>query len=241
MIRKMNVAKHGSSAVVAVPSVIVFALGWRNVGGLTGALIGAVAGLLWILLLAFLIRRLSSKWRERLATAVLLAAAAILCIELGGGTFEYLLLSKAIATSPEWIVTLTSGPLAQQVILFFIVFNSLLEILVIPSAVLLNWNDSQRRPFVLAAAGIFYVVRIWTYLTFAPEYIAYGEAAFSAQLVRDLQKRMAVDTIRIAMMIAEVIFLFRASVLSPERAASRETPGTRSPLPRAAEERATPR
>ena len=91
-------------------------------------------------------------------------AGATLFLTMGGGVYEYMLIRKALESTPEWITTITSGPLGEQVILYFIIFNSLLEIFLVPLAPLLNWNLPKRRVVVLAAGLIFYAIRIWTYL-----------------------------------------------------------------------------
>ena len=201
--------------VVVPASVIIFALGWSIVGGFTGALLGGIGGLVWALLLGYIVKLINrmEKWKGWLATAVLLASGAILFLQLGGGVFEYMLLTKAIETSPEWITTITSGPLAEQVILYFIIFNSLLEIILVPLALLLNWRTPQRRVLVLVAGLIFYTIRIWTYLTFAPEYFAFGDMALSQQLVDQLKTRMAIDSIRTLMMVGEAVIFFCAALV----------------------------
>src|SRR5512139_3250723 len=154
--------------IVAPASVIIFAMGWSNFGFVAG-LVGGVGGLVWVLALAGIVRLIqrSEKLAGSMSTMVLLSAGATLFLTMGGGIYEYMLMRKALATTPEWIVTITAGPLGEQVILYFILFNSLLEILLVPLALLLNWHMPGRRIFVLAAGLIFYAIRIWTYLYFA--------------------------------------------------------------------------
>jgi hypothetical protein len=203
--------------VVVPASVIIFALGWSNIGGLTAALIGGVGGLLWALALAGIVRLIhrSDKLTGWLSTVVVLAAGATLFFMMGGGLYEYMLLLRALETTPEWIATLTSGPLAEQVILYFIIFNSLMELFLVPLALLLNWNMSGRRGFALAAVLMFYAIRIWTYLYFAPQYFNFGEAGFSQQLVNDLMTRISLDTLRFVVQIAEAILFFCVALVPP--------------------------
>lgn len=200
--------------LVAPASVVIFALGWSNLGGLPVALLAGVTGLAWVCglgLLAGRIRR-NAVWQRRLATGAALLAGITLFTMMGGGLYEYLLFSKALETSPEWITTLTSGPLAEQVILYFILFNSLMEILFVPLAVLLNWGYPRRRPFVLAGALIFYGIRIWTYLYFAPQYFEFGEMAFSPAFLDLLASRMAIDTLRFGLQTLEAGLFFLAAL-----------------------------
>jgi hypothetical protein len=199
--------------IVAPASVIIFAMGWSNFG-LVAGLIGGVGGLVWILILAGIVRLIqrSEKLAGSMSTIVLLSAGATLFLTMGGGIYEYMLMRKALATTPEWIVTITAGPLGEQVILYFILFNSLLEIFLVPLALLLNWHMPGRRIFVLAAGMIFYAVRIWTYLYFAPQYFDFGEMAFSEQLINDLVARMSIDNIRFVIQTVEAVLFFRAAL-----------------------------
>ena len=199
--------------IVAPASVIIFAMGWSNFGPAAG-LIGGVGGLVWVFILAGIVRLIqrSEMLAGSISTIVLLSAGATLFLTMGGGIYEYMLMRKALATTPEWIVTITAGPLGEQVILYFILFNSLLEILLVPLALLLNWHMPARRRFVLAAGLIFYAIRIWTYLYFAPQYFDFGQMTFSEQLVNDLMHRMSIDNIRFVVQIVEAGLFFRAAL-----------------------------
>jgi hypothetical protein len=109
----------------------------------------------------------------------------------------------------------------EQVILYYIIFNSLLEIFLVPLALLLNGHMPGRRVFVLAAGVIFYVIRIWTYLYFAPQYFEFGEMAFSEQFINSLVTRMSIDNIRFVIQTIEAGVFFRA--LGPISSVSNES------------------
>jgi hypothetical protein len=199
--------------IVAPASVLIFAMGWSNFGTVAG-IVGGVGGLAWVLILTGVVKLIqrSEKLAGSLSTIVVLAAGAILFLTMGGGVYEYMLMHKALETTPEWIVSITSGPLGEQVILYFIIFNSLLEIFLVPLALLLNWNMPGRRRFVLAAGLIFYAIRIWTYLYFAPQYFDFGEMEFSEQLVNDLMARMSIDNLRFVIQTVEASLFLRAAL-----------------------------
>lgn len=206
---------------------IIFALGWSNLGGLKGAVIGGVCGLVWGVILAGidkLIQR-SKKLTIWLGTAVALSAGVILFTQMGGGLYETMLMLKALETTPEWIITITSGPLGEQVILYFIIFNTMMEVILVPLAILLNWQIPKRRVFVLAAALLFYLIRIWTYLYFAPQYFDFGNTAFSQQFVSDLLTRISRETIRFPIMIAEAVLFFCAALVPAATAAIKNEGG----------------
>jgi len=209
--------------LVIPATVVIFALGWSNLAGAQGGLVGGIGGLVWAVILTYLVRLLdrTEMWQGRLGTMVALAAAATLFTMMGGGLYEYMLMSKALETEPEWITTITSGPLADQVILYFIILNSLMEVILVPLALFLNWPFPKRRAYIFVAGLIFYALRIWTYLYFAPQYFAFGDMAFSQALVDELKTRMAIDNIRGVLQVGEaVLFLLAALVPVTTTAAS---------------------
>ncbi len=209
--------------LVVPASTIVFALGWSNLAGMAGALVGGIGGFVWALVLAYLVRLLvrTERWQVRLGTAAALTAAATLFTMMGGGAYENMLFATAIETSPQWIPTITSGPLATQIILYFIVLNSLMEVILVPLALLLNWPFPKRRAFVLAAALIFYALRIWTYLYFAPQYFDFASMALAPALIDQLKTRIVLDTARFVLQTAEaVLFVLAALVPLTTTAAS---------------------
>ena len=81
-----------------------------------------------------------------------------------------------------------------------------------PLGLLLNWHMPERRIFVLVAGLIFYAIRIWTYLYFAPQYFDFDQMTFSEQLVNDLMDRMSIDNIRFVVQIVEAGLFFRAAL-----------------------------
>jgi hypothetical protein len=209
--------------LVIPATVVIFALGWSNLAGAQGALLGGIGGFVWAVILTYLVRLLdrTQRWQGRLGTAAALAAAATLFTMMGGGLYEGMLMSKALETEPEWITTITSGPLAEQVILYFIILNSLMEVILVPLALFLNWSFPKRRAFVLVAGLIFYALRIWTYLYFSPQYFAFGDMVFSQALIDQLKTRMAIDNIRVVLQVGEaVLFLLAALVPVTTTAAS---------------------
>lgn len=210
--------------LIAPLTVLLFTLGGYTASGVRGAAVGAVTGIVWsgvLALIAWAVRR-TTRLLSALATIALVAAGAVLFFTLGAGTLEYMLISKASSTTPEWLATITKGPLAEQDILFFIIFNSLLEAVLVPLAVLLNWHNPRRRRTVLVAALIFYAIRVWTYFYFAPEYFDYADITSTQQLVDTLRTRLTLDYGRIALSVVAAALFFRAAVL-PAR------PNTRGP------------
>jgi hypothetical protein len=208
-------------------TAILFALGGKALGGLPAMLTWGATGLAWAIglgLIARLIRR-GEKLRFGLATASLLAAGALLFFTQGAGTLEYMLMGKAMSSMPEWLTTITSGPLADQDILFFVIFNTLLEAVVVPLLIFLNWHHPERRRLVLVGALLFYAIRIWTYFYFAPAYFNYDDVRSTQELVDTLRTRMLLDVGRMALNFTQAALFLWAAVRPPSlRGADRLTP-----------------
>jgi hypothetical protein len=194
--------------------VLLFAMGGYTAGGTVGLVVGGLVGAVWSGILMQVVRFIdrTKRFRSALATGSLIAAGALLVFTLGMGTLEYALMAVAFDDNPEWVVGLTHGVIAQQDILVFIIFNSLLEAVVVPVAVLLNWREPARRSLVIAGASIFYAVRIWTYIYFAPAFFGYNAIASTAELFEILRLRMTLDYGRALLEVAEAILFFWAAV-----------------------------
>ena len=137
----------GSVAVVAIGAVI--GLGW-------GVLVGRIAG--WL-----------SQREDRdlkLANRSMLLAVLAATTLFGGSLFAMMLYSAA-SSAPEIVLFLMRPPMKGG-FTFFLIFNTLMEWLVIPAAVYFNWHLSQRRILIVAGALLYYAARVWTYLYFVP-------------------------------------------------------------------------
>ncbi|SNY71163.1 hypothetical protein [Paractinoplanes atraurantiacus] len=91
-----------------------------------------------------------------------------------GGAIGLLMLGTALDSSSitgETMVTmfLPSIPIA-------IAANVPTELFVIPGLLILAWRPGPRRVLVVAAAALYFVHRIWTYLVFAPDRLDFAAA-----------------------------------------------------------------
>jgi hypothetical protein len=211
---------------VVIPlTTLLFVFGGYTAGGVQTALFFGLAGIIWsfiLVLIATAINR-TKKFQVWLANWILLAAASLLFFTLGAGVLTYMLMGGAIASMPEWLHTITGGPLAEIDIMFYIIFNSVLEAIVIPMAVLVNWDNAKRRKLVLTAALVFYGVRVWTYMYFAPEYFNYESITQTAQLADILTTRMRLDYLRIALNIFQAVLFYSAALIPFNRNAETTT------------------
>jgi hypothetical protein len=90
-----------------------------------------------------------------------------------GLTFETYL-TTALSAKPSLVPALIRPPVGPWVNLPFIVFNTLLEWLLLPVCLLVNWDTPKRRRLVIAAAIAFYAMRIWSYVYFIPAILAWS-------------------------------------------------------------------
>jgi hypothetical protein len=164
-----GVAIRDPFGAVASFSVIVSALyGTVLPFGAWGYLGGAVGGLLWVWLLG----RLTRHWRAGVTRdglgpdAPVFTAVVATGLLLGGGVM-YVLLFRSVLDEPTTTYAVLSA-LMRPTVPFFIVVNSLMELLIVPTALYLNWTAMPRRKgLVLAAALVYLVTRVWTYLVYA--------------------------------------------------------------------------
>jgi hypothetical protein len=69
----------------------------------------------------------------------------------GGGLLAQMWMNQAWIASPPSSFDLIQSPLGDGLIVFFILFNSLMEWVVIPAAIFFNWRIPNRRTLVVAA------------------------------------------------------------------------------------------
>jgi hypothetical protein len=168
--KKTNRRDFGPLLFIVPVTTIVGAFGATALNfGVVGFAIGAAVGLVWSSLLGLVATQLSSKesWRLNLAQASILAAALVAGALFGGGLLYQLLMSAGI-NSPSTLPTLLQSAIGNPLNLFFITFNTLMEYVCIPAAIFFNWNIPRRRRLLLPTAVLFYAMRIWTYVYFAP-------------------------------------------------------------------------
>src|SRR5215204_4626459 len=175
--------------LVVVPAlVVVGALGFSTLGSFGAALVAGGVGLGWALFLGFIARRLarSESRRAALANASVFLATLGAGLMAGGSLLQQMLLSAGLG-SPSTTFTIVHPPFGGSFSLFIITLNSLMEWLLIPAALFLNWHIPRRRTLIVIAAGLYYAMRVWTYVYFVPNIFEFGalppDGPFSAEVV----------------------------------------------------------
>lgn len=160
--------------LLAVPFTAIIT-GWFSLAEWLPVALALVIGATWGILLGLIaswLRRKStmSAWIED--TLVVLGATA-LAFSAAGGVMGLLIL-KAALNSPS----LTGETLVQMflpMIPYYIIANGSMELLIIPSLLYLSWRAGKRRILIVVAAALFFAFRVWSYLAFVPNRLAFAE------------------------------------------------------------------
>jgi hypothetical protein len=146
----------GLSEFLPVPLALLAAAGWGSAIGLIAIRISNKVRL--------------SAWVE---DALVVVGAVAMAFFAFGGLVGILLLSSALQSSSlsgETLVLmfLPSIPLA-------IIANAPVELLVVPVLLILGWRQGTRRILIVAAAALYFVHRVWTYLVFASDRLDFAQ------------------------------------------------------------------
>jgi MFS family permease len=160
---------------LAVPFTAVVT-GLFNLSEFMSVPLGIAAGAVWGVVLGLIAAWLGRRPRARawLADAFLFLGATAAAFAACGGLMALLLLKGALTSS-----SLTGSTLEQTFlpsIPYYIVVNSVLELLIVPGLLFLGWHQGRRRILVVAAAALYFAMRVWTYLAFVPARLGFAES-----------------------------------------------------------------
>ena len=148
--------RQGRPIFFVVPATtIIGALGATVAGSGSVVAIGALAGLVWGLVVShaadWLMRR--EGWVQHLPKRSLYLGGFVAATLFGGSLFAMMLYNSALST-PEIVLALMQRPLGGG-FAFFVVFNSLMEWLLFPTTLCLNWHLPARRTLIVAGATLY--------------------------------------------------------------------------------------
>jgi len=206
-----------SSFLFIVPALILIGALGSSLGGPVASIIGGVAGLVWGIFVG-----LGSTWAARrwpnLPRRWLHIGAFIATILFGGSLFAMLL--YVASPTPENILALMRPPFKGG-FTFFVIFNSLVEWLVIPVAMFLNWQHPLRRSLLIACGVLFYLSRAWTYVYFVPQIFQFmvlkPGTSISPDLASAILKWVNLSWIRCAIDGVMAVLFFRAAANPNQR------------------------
>jgi hypothetical protein len=165
----------GGPTKMLIPVLMALGALSASVMGATVATVlgGAVIGLVWASLLAWLWSRVHDT--RRAADRAVAVAAFVATMLFGGSTFAMLAYAASLGTAPA-ILAFIAPPIGGG-FAFFVMANTSLEWILLPSTIHLTWQQPGRRRLIVTGALLYYAARAATYLHFAPTIMATGEAA----------------------------------------------------------------
>lgn len=214
-----NIFERFGPYLVVVPfSTILFGFyGTIPEFGPLGIIGFVFVGFLWALFLGFIAKRLmrreaQSEWFAN--TPVFLSIIALGL--MSGAGIMYMLMMNAALSVPSTNYAILSA-LMKPAVPYYIVINSLMELLIVPFAVFLNWGAAnKRRTFILIAVVLYFVIRVWTYLVYAETRLVISEQALTAADVEWFKRTLATDYRVVLELISQAFFILAAFVpLSP--------------------------
>ena len=210
-----------------VPTVLVVVFtalitGWFNLSEAMPLPLAVLAGAAWGVLLGWA----GSRLRTHPAIAAWLEDVFVYLGTVGfafagcGGLMAILLLDGALDSSSVTGETLESTFLPA--IPYYIVVNSILEILVIPGAIAFSWRPGPRRILILVGAALYFAMRVWTYLAFVPARLSWAEEHHATQVLTAVERRQAAQDLmlsdpRWALLLAMLAIFLIAAHLSRVR------------------------
>jgi hypothetical protein len=102
--------------------------------------------------------------------------------------------------------------LMQPSIPYFIAVNTLLEALVVPLVLYLNWHIPKRRSLILVAVLVYFTMRVQSYLSFVPMRLEIAQHDLSSAEVGWFKRSLVRDYRGILNIVTHVSFILAAFV-----------------------------
>ncbi|MEV5962169.1 hypothetical protein AB0L70_10420 [Kribbella sp. NPDC051952] len=149
--------------------------------------LAVVIGAAWGCLIGLIATRIGA--RPRVADGLIVLGTAGFAFAGCGGLMAILLLNGALNS------TSLTGEALEQMFLpsipYYIAVNSILELLIIPAVLYVAWRPGRRRILIVAAAVLYFAMRVWTYLAFVPARLGWADSDHSIQPLSDVERAQA--------------------------------------------------
>jgi hypothetical protein len=181
--------------------------------GVLGAAGGALIGLLWSMCLGWAAERLARQERLYvwLANAPVFLGLISIGLSIGGGLMYQSMMYEAL-NEPSTTQAVLSA-LMQPAVPFFIIFNTLMELLLISLIVFWNWDTNpNRRRLILIGVLVYFVHRIWTQLVYAEPRLEITLRPLSEADIEWFKRTLATDYRVVLNGITYVCFLVAAFI-----------------------------
>lgn len=182
--------------LVVVPFSAVIT-GWFNLSGFLPLPVAVLVGAAWgvgLGLVATWVGR-HERWRARLEDGFVAAGVVAVAFAACGGLAFLLMLGGAL--SAESLTGEALHALFLPSIPYYIVTNSVLEMLLIPMVLYLGWRAGRRRVVLLAAGAIYFAMWVWTYLVFVPARLGWAEGAGATEVLTAADRRQAASDLMV--------------------------------------------
>ena len=207
--------KRANFLVVVPFSALI--TGLFNLGEFLPWPIAILLGATW----GFLIGLVAQRIRHPRAEDALIAIGAAGFAFAGCGGLMAILLLKGALNS-----TSLTGEALEQMFLpsipYYIAVNSTLEVLVIPLILYVGWRPGRRRILIVAAAALYFGMRVWTYLAFVPARLGWADSDHSTQALTAAERAQAQTDLMlndprwILLLVMFALFLLAALVRAAE-------------------------
>jgi hypothetical protein len=126
------------------------------------------------------------------------------------GSVLYVLTADSVLREPSTTHVVLSA-MMRPTVPFYIAVNTTIEAVLLPLVLFLNWNtEPARRGILIAAASIYVVQRIWTYVVYAERRLVTGTSPLSETDVEWYKRTLASDYRIILNAIVFVLFAVAA-------------------------------
>ena len=178
--------------LLVVPFTAVIT-GWFNLSEAMPAPIAVVTGAGWGVLLGLLIGWVTHRttWSAPLEDATVASGVVAVAFAACGGLAFLLAFDGALGA--ESLTGEALHALFMPAIPYYIVANGVLEMLIMPLMLFLGWRPGRRRIAIVAAAAIYFVMRIWTYLVFVPARLGWAEGEGATKALTPAERQQAAE------------------------------------------------
>lgn len=136
-----------------------------------------------------------------------------------GGVMALLTLNGALRSSSLTGETLES--MFLPMIPYYIAANAPLELLIVPALLVLGWRAGKRRILIVAAAALYFVLRVWTYVAFRPARLGFAESDHTDLPMTAVERHQAYLDLKVDdprwMLLMLILAVFIAAASFPRR------------------------
>jgi len=176
--------------VLVVPFTAVIT-GWFNLSEALPAPVAVLIGAGWGVLLGLLVGWVKRRTRWDAPLEDITVASGIVAVAFAACGGLAFLLAFDGALDAESLTGEALHALFTPAIPYYIVANGVLEMLIVPLMLYLGWRPGRRRILIVAAATIYFVMRVWTYLVFVPARLGWAEGEGATEALTPAERQQA--------------------------------------------------